>query len=237
MKNSIFSVMLTAMFMLMGWSAFAQPAQGTLKLEIIEATSDNPQMAAGLEMMKGTITEVVYQNGQSVTKMNMMGGMVEIDVKMSKDGNMDMLMNAMGNKMWIQASKTELNLAKAENDSPLADLDFDYDEDDRKEIAGFDCFKMIATAPGNEDFKLEAYITEDIKINAAVMQGIDITDFRGFPLEYIFDAGMMKMTVSTTEYSDEVVDGAFELDTNGYTKMSYDEFLNSMGQMGGGIGF
>ena len=229
--------MLTAMFLLVGWSAFAQPAQGTLKLEIIEATSDNPQMAAGLEMMKGTITEVMYQDGQSITKMNMMGGMVEVDVKMGKEGNMDMLMNAMGNKMWIQASKTDLDLAQAENDSPLADLDFEYDESDRKEIAGFDCFKMIATAPGSDEFKLEAYITEDIKINAAVMQGIDITEFRGFPMEYIFDAGMMKMTVSTTEFSDEVAEGAFELDTNGYTKMSYEEFLNSMGQMGGGMGF
>ena len=73
-------------------------SEGYVKMEITEVTSDNPQMAQGLEMMIGTQTELFFNKEKSVNKMSMMGGMVEnntyVDFNTDK---INILMNAMGN--------------------------------------------------------------------------------------------------------------------------------------------
>ena len=83
-------------------------SEGYVKMEITEVTSDNPQMAQGLEMMIGTQTELFFNKEKSVNKMSMMGGMVEnntyVDFNTDK---INILMNAMGNKMWIETNKDE----------------------------------------------------------------------------------------------------------------------------------
>ncbi len=212
--------------------SFALKGQnGTLKMEIIEATSENPQVAAQLEMMKGTQVDVSYKGKQSLTKMNMMGGMVKVDIKLAESGDMDMYMDMMGQKMWIPSTKAELEMAKAE--SGASDPDIKYFERDTKKIAGFNCYKMVLTSPDNEDFKLEAYITEDILINAAVIQNVDISQFKGFPLEYTINAPNMAMTFTTTDYSDTVDESVFDVNTSGYKKMTLKELQSMMGGMGG----
>lgn len=213
----------------------AQGDKGTLTMEITDVSSDNEQMAAGLEMMKGTMLTVHYKGKESLSKLNMMGGMVKTDIKMNSAGDMDMYMDAMGQKMWIPTTKAEMDKAKAEN--PEAnDFDIEYDEADTKVIAGFNCYKMTLTSPSNAAFKLDAYVTEDIDINAQVIQNIDITEFKGFPLEYTIDMGMMKMTFSTTDYKETVDESVFDINTDGYKKMTMEEFQQQMGGMGG-MGF
>ena len=214
----------------------AQTNQGALVMEITEATSDNPQIAAQLAMMEGTETNVYFKDGQSLTRINMMGGMVMIDMLSKANGDTDMLFNMMGQKIWVASTKAEQELFAADNENLLADLEVSYDESDTKTIAGFECYKMTASAPANEDFALEAYITDQIKIDASVIRGVDITKFRGFPLEYIINNGTMQMTITASTFSTEVDDSVFEIDTNGYTKMTMEEFMTQMGQMGG-MGF
>ncbi len=229
MKKSIF---LSFFLMFCSMMIMAQD-QGTLTMAITDVSSDNEQMAAGLEMMKGTELKVTYDGKRSMTKMNMMGGMVKTDIKMSEEGNMDMYMDMMGQKMWIPATKAEMEKAQAESGADQ-EFDYQYDENDTKEIAGFNCYKMTMTTPANPEFTLTAYVTEDIDINAAVIQNVDITKFKGFPLEYTMDMGMMKMTFSTTEFSKEADLSVFEVDTKGYKKMTMEEFQAQMGAMGGG---
>lgn len=208
--------------------------EGYIKMEITDVITENQEMAAMLEMMKGTETEVYFQDGKSLTNMNLMGGMVQMKNMLDKDGNMNMFMDAMGNKMHVETTKMEMDKMKAENPNPMDDLDITYDENDRKKIAGYDCYKMIAKGKGDaSSFNIEAYVTEDIKINASVMQGIDLGIFKGFPLEYIIDAGQMKLVSTTMEIKDEVDSKVFVIDDSGYTKMSMEEFMGSMGQMGG----
>ncbi len=220
--------------------AVAQSDKGTITMEIVDVTSDNQQVAAQLQMMKGTQLNVYYKGQVSVTSMNMMGGMVVTNVKMSEKGDMDMLMTMMGQKIWVQASKAEQDRARAENANAMTDLDIEYDESDTKNIAGFDCYKMIVTSPDNEGFKLEAYITPKLKINAAMIQNVDISEFRGVPLEYIISSavpgmgGSMNMVFSTTNYSNDVDDAMLQLNTDGFTKMTLQEFMSSMG---GAMGF
>ena len=123
-------------------------------MEIVDASSTDSQVATQLEMMKGTKISVSYMGEKSLTKMNMMGGLINVDVKMSENGDMDMYMDMMGQKMWIPSTKAELDLAKAE--AGASDPEFVYDESDTKEIAGFQCYKVTMTNPDAEGFKLEA---------------------------------------------------------------------------------
>jgi hypothetical protein len=235
MKKSLlglFALLFSAVIM----PVISQGKVGTLTMEIVDVSSDNEQMAAGLEMMKGTQMVVSYKDKESMTKLNMMGGMVKTDIKMNADGDMDMFMDMMGQKMWIASTKLEMDKAKAQNPA-ASDFDMEYDESDRKNIAGFDCYKMIMTTPGNADFKLEAYVTEEIDINAQVIQNVDISTFKGFPLEYTLDMGVVKMTFSTTDFKKTVDESVFNVKTDGYKKMTMAEFQSQMGGMGGGFGF
>ncbi len=216
--------------MIFSVAVFAQ--NGALTMEVVEANSTDAQVGAQLEMMKGTKLSVSYMGEKSMTKMNIMGGLVNIDIKMSENGNMDMYMDMMGQKMWIPSTKAELDLAKAE--AALSDPEFVYDESDTKEIAGFECYKVTMTNPDLEGFVLEAYITEEIKTNAAVIQNVDISQFKGFPLEYTINSSTPDMTITftTTDYTADVDASVFDVNTNGFTKMTMEE-LQALGGAGG----
>ncbi len=215
----------------------AQLSEGTMTLEITDVTSDNPQVAAMSDMMKGNQTVVYFKDGTSLTKMNMMDGMIKIDVRVDSEENTDMLMEMMGNKMWVAATKAENDRMKAENDNPLEEMEISYDEGDTKEIAGYDCYKMIVTFPDADNASLEAYITEGLKINAPVIQGVELEGFKGFPLEYTFNNGMMNITVTTASLETTVDASVFDLNTSGFQKMTMQELMDMMGGMGGSFGF
>lgn len=216
-------------------SAQKEISEVYIKMEITEASSENQEMAQMLEMMKGTETEVYYKDGRSLTKMNMMGGMINIKNVVESDGNTDMYMDAMGNKMHVESTKLEAEKLKAENPNPMNDLEFEYDKSDTKTIAGYKCYKMIAKVKDADadGLQVHGYITEDIKINASI-QGVDVSEFPGFPLEFVMDVpGTMKMVMSTVDIKDSVDGGVFKIDNSGYKKMSMEEFMSAMGGMGG----
>jgi len=206
---------------------------GALTIEVVDASSTDSQMAAQMEMVKGTSISVSYMGENSMTKINSMGGLVNIDVKMSENGDMDTYMDMMGQKMWIPSTKAELDLAKAE--AGASDPELIYDESDTKEIAGFQCYKVTMTNPDVDGLVIEAYITEEIKANAAVIQGVDIGAFRGFPLEYTIknETPNMNLTFTTTDYSADVDASVFDVKTNGYTKMTMEELQSLLGGAGG----
>ena len=92
MKNLLIYAFLLIGFSFGNTQLIAQSDQGTLTMEIIDVSSDNEQVAAGLEMMKGTVMTVHYKGKESLSKLNMMGGMVKTDIKMNAAGDMDMYM-------------------------------------------------------------------------------------------------------------------------------------------------
>lgn len=192
--------------------------KGYVKMEITDVSSDDEQMAQMLEMMKGTETEVFFAEGQSLTVMNMMGGMVQVKNMLNAEGDMNMYMDAMGNKIHMQASKAELMKAKAEQPSGFDDLEFEYDMEDTKEIMGFKCYKMKSVDDEDSEMKFEAYITEEIKTNAAIIQGADLSKFKGFPLEYNIDMGQMSMIITCKDFKKEVDSAVFDIKADGYQK-------------------
>ncbi len=234
MKNQLFS--LFCLLLSVGLM-HAQSSEGTLSMELVDVSSDNPQVAQFAEMMKGTSMIVSFQGSKSLSEMNMMGGMVDMKILAKEDGTVDMLMNMMGQKMYIPTNKLEQEKAKAMSGQQMPELDITYDENDKKQIAGFNCYKMIVKAKDVQGFGMTAYVTEEIVVKANIIQNIDMSKFKGFPLEYTIDAGEMAMTFSAKKYESTVDAKKFELNTSGYTKMTLEEFSEMTGGMGGAFGF
>lgn len=217
--------------------AMAQMTNGMVKVEITEATSDDEQMAMGLEMMKGTETKYFFNGDDYVTEMNMMGGMVSIKNHINtKTKKLDMLMDAMGNKMWIDSNIDE---AKAQGGSITNDdIELTYDKKDTKTIQGLKAYKFkMNVKDAQMPMEIEGYLTEEIKSDGNLIQGMENVKFQGFPLEFTLKNAMMTLKMETTEVKKDVADSVFELKTEGYKKMTMEEFKNAMGGMGGGMGF
>jgi len=209
--------------------------KGYVKMEITEATSDDPQMAMGLEMMKGSTTEIFFTDGKYLTKMNMMGGMVTMANHVdTKTEQMNMLFDAMGNKMWIESSLEEAKKNKPTQD--MGDFKVDYDKSQTKEILGYKAYKATITIPNDQNMKVEGWVTEEIKTDANIIQGMEDLKLAGFPLEFSIVNPQMKMTFAATDIKDTVEDSVFEIKTDGYKKMTMEEFTQQMGGMGG-MGF
>lgn len=235
-KNiSIIASLILAIFM--STSIVAQEGSGTIVYEIVEASSDDPQAAQFAEMMKGTETLVYFKDKESLTKINMMGGLIKVDLKKDKEENLDMLVDAMGQKMWVNSPKLEQDRLKAEADDPMEYMEIEYDMDDTKTIAGYECFKMSVDFPDAEGFRLEAYVTDQVDVRPSIIQGVDIADFKGLPLEYKFLNPQMNLTVSAKSFDDTVDASVFELNTAGFQKLTMKEFLELTQQFGGGGGF
>lgn len=229
--KGIFSIALLALFAVA--NVTAQDDKGTITLEITDVTSDNPQVAAFAEGMKGSETIVFFRGAESLTRVNMMGGMVKIDVKIDAEENSDMLMDAMGNKIWVPSTKLEQARMKAESDNPMDEMEISYDKADTKEIAGYQCYKMTVEFPDAEDSGIVGYVTEAITIRPNFIRGVDISEFEGFPLEFTFSNPQMNMTMSTKSIETTLDESVFDLNTSGYQKMTMAEFA----EMSRGMGF
>ncbi len=92
--------------------------------------------------------------------------------------------------------------------------------------------KMTIQNPAMEDMNVSAYITEEIKTKANIIRGFESLEYAGFPLEFTVGNAMFAMTMTTKAIEDKVDDAKFTIDTNGYKKMTMEEFQKSFGNMG-----
>ena len=205
--------------------------KGTIKMEITQVGSEDAQTAQMLEMMKGTSFTVIFKGEESITKTSMMGGMVNTDVKMNKkSGKMDMYMDMMGQKMWIETDEAEAQ--KGQIKPTIEEVN-----SDTKELLGYKTFRVNIKNAEAPDMKISAYITKEIKAPVNGIQGLQAVELSGFPLMVIMESPQMSMTIETKELSEEMDESALTVDTAGYKKMTMEEFQKSMGGMGGGMGF
>jgi len=208
--------------------------EGYVKMEIIDVKSDKPELAMQLEMAKGSITEVFFTKGKYKTATNSMGGMFlmedHVNVETKKR---DLLTNLMGNKTWIDTNLEEENIL---NPDKLNEEDFtvEYDKTQTKDILGYKTYKVTITAK-DKGMSGEGWITDQIKTDANLIQGMKGLNLEGFPLEFTVTIPMMKgqVTVIATEIRDSVDESDFILKTDGYTKKTMKEFTDSMGGMSG----
>lgn len=209
-----------------------QISEGKVVMELTDISSDDPQTAAMMEMMKGSQTIINFNKTGHASKMSMMGGMVEVKTYVNNENKMfDMLMDMMGQKFWIQSSLDELS--KGEEAKQAQNAKVEYNKESTKKIMGYNCYAMTVTMPDNPDLKLTGFVTEDIKTDANIIQGMQAIKFAGFPIEYTLTTPMVKMTMTAVEIKETADASDLTAQTGGYTKMTMDEFKKKMGGMGG----
>lgn len=208
--------------------------EGYIKLEITEVTSEDKNMASQLKMMEGSITEVYFTDGKYRTSSNMMGGMAIMENHINVESRkVDMLFSMMGKKMWIDTNLDEAKQSKMGVQN-VEDYKVEYDKSQTKEILGYSTYKVIITSD-KQGMSAEGWITEQIKTDANIIQGMEDLKLAGFPLELTISVSAMKskMTMAATEIKDTVDASSFVLKTDGYEKMTMKEFMDSMGGMMG----
>lgn len=216
--------------------------EGVITMEITDVSSDNEQVEAQMQMMKGSQTEYHFNADNSLVKMNMMGGMINMTFHTDNTSeDMTMLFDMMGNKMMVESTKAEREESQDEDAlDAMKGLKVVYDENDTKEILGYKCVKAnISNPEGEEDegMAFTMYIARDIKASANMIQGLSEIELEGFPLAYELITPQMTMSMEAKDLKKEVSAEAFKLETGGYQKMTMEEFRESMGGMGGGMGF
>lgn len=239
MKSIKFLLIATLAFITANISAQTLTS-GSIKMEITEVNSDNEQMAAGLEMMKGMVTEYIFNEDYSMSSSDIMGGMVKTKSLVdNKTEEMTMLMDMMGNKMHVESTKLEREKAQMGAEDMMDGVEIKYDDADTKTLLGFECTKATVTGIGGDEMNMSftMYVAKDLKASSKMIQGMDKLSLEGFPLEYTLETDQMSMTYAATEIKKEISKDVFELKTAGYTKMSWDEFTEQMQAMGGGMGF
>jgi len=205
--------------------------KGMIKMELTKVESDDPQMAMQLEMMKGSLTEVHFNENQYFTNMSMMGGMVEIKNHVNeKENKMNMLFDMMGQKMWIESNLEEAQSKEQKDIAALSEIK--YDKSETKDILGYKCYKMTITNPEMDGMAVSGFVTQDIKTKANLVQGFQSLKFEGYPMEFTIGNPQFSMTMTAVEIKDTVDDKIFKLNTTGYTKMSMEEFQKNMGGFG-----
>ena len=230
------------LFAVFGFSMFSLQAQdklneGYIKYEITDILSEDEQMQAMLGMMKGTTNEVYFNKKQALTKMNMMGGMMKMTFLSNlEDKSGTMLFDAMGQKYMVPMSAEDAKVQEEKMAENTGNIEFEYLKDDVKTIAGYECYRVAMKSTDIEGFEMSAYVTEDIISDANIMQGIESTKLKGFPLEYIVNNGQFSMVFSAIEILKELDITVFNIDTKGFKEMTMEEFQDAMGQMGG-MGF
>ncbi len=242
--NKITVLLMSFLFLTFGVNLTAQElTQGTIVLELTDISSEDEQTAAGLEMMKGMSTTYVFNDKYAYSTMDMMGGMIKSTSLMDRaDEKMDLLIDAMGNKMYIESTKAERDELQSNDQMAelLENVDIKYHDEDTKEILGYKCTKVtISPKEGAEDevpMKFILYVAKDIKASSQMIQQFQSFDIDGFPLEFTIDMNVGTMTYTTTELSKEVDEKLFKIKTAGYQKMTMKEFSEQMQGMGG-MGF
>lgn len=238
--NKIFSIIASVAFVFASFSAsHAQKTmkQGMISMELTEVSAEDPAMNAQLGMMKGSTTNLYFNQDKTMTKMDMMGGMMEMTIVADSDtkaGFMLFNMDMLGQK--VKVDITEEDAAQRQKESEATEFEVTYDKSDTKEIAGYKTYKAMISGPQLQGATITAYVTQDIKIDADVIQGVDASKIDGFPLEYTMNAQGIKMVYTTVEIKDDIDASVFDVNTDGYETQTMEEFTKTMGAMGG-MGF
>lgn len=238
MKNMKYLVLLLFGFGVM--PSFAQDvlSEGSIKMEITDVNSDNEQVAAQLEMIRGTQTNYYFNEEKSLVTADMMGGMIKMQSLVNnEDEFLTFLFDAMGQKMMVKSSKEDRAEMEEAQEEAMEGVEITYDEEDTKEILGYNCIKATLTGTDEMPMNFTMWVAPDIQASNKLIQGMQAFELTGFPLEYVLEMEQMSMTYSATELLTEVDASVFELNTSGYTEMTWEEFQDTMGNFGGGMGF
>ncbi len=210
--------------------------KGYIKIEVTNVFSENEQMQAMSGMLKGSTTEIYFTSKKSYSKVNMMNGMSVIQNVNDYDKKENlMLMSVMGQKMMVKMNEEEVKELESAN-VDQGDLEYKHFHDQTKEILGFKCHKVEMKINAEQEVGMSLWVTEEITTKTQVGSGIQTEKLGGFPLEYVISVGgQLDMTMTATKFEQDFDEKVFEMDTSGYKEMTMEEYIESLGQMGGGF--
>lgn len=184
----------------------------------------------GTEMMKGSTVSIFITEDKTHTDMNMMDGMMVIKTYVdTKNEKTTMLIDVMGKKTSVDVTKEEMEEIKEKNKDEDSKTVYTYDKKITKKILGYKCYQVkVKSTKGSE---MIMFITEKIDLNPAAAEGmegqsiIDYNSLKGFPLEYTIVVKQgTTMTYTAKEVSGKVDESVFDIDDEGYKKMTMEEF-------------
>lgn len=232
-KLGTFAILLVAMTITSCNSSKKTTAAGGVKTVseghiVYDISADGAAGAA----LNGSTMEIYFTPDNAKMAMNMMSGMMKID--MIVDNNKKeglMLMDMMGQRKAAKMSKEELEEKEKEqvNKKPQkAEYINNY-----KTIAGYKCQEVRVTMDGLDDPAV-VFVTEQIKPAHLDKVNMQFSGLKGFPLSWTIEQAGMKMTMVASKISLSKVDKkVFDMTIpSGYTETTIEE----MQQMGGGMG-
>ena len=182
-----------------------------------------PEQAA---MMEGMEMKTIFKNGKIRSEWNSAFGS-SVTVTDGK-GGYTTLMDQMGQKIFM---KGKVDDAKKKEDK-LKDPKINY-VSETKSIAGYECKKaIIETETGKgESVKSTVWFTDKFApIESGGGRGMQFPGLKGVPLEFEMPQGPMTIKVTASNVSTtSVSDSKFEVSTEGYTEMSPEDMMKSMG--------
>ena len=214
-------------------TAQKQITQGYVKMEITDVTTDNEQLAMQLEMMKGSLTEIYFDQNTSLTSSDMMGGMIKMKTFTDREkDNFDLTFDMMGQKMWINEKLSSMGSdpkkVALENSTKVT-----VDKNNTKTILGYKCYEFTVTSPELEGISVKGYLTEDIKAVKGLLQNFPSLELAGFPIEYSLVNPTMSIKMTSKEIKTTVDPSKMVIKTDGFKKLTMAEFQKQMGGMGG----
>lgn len=226
MKKNV--LILLTVFAFFSFTSMAQEVtKGYMKYEVTDVKTEDendPNAEMIKNMLEGTVTRVYFDGPSSLTRMSMMGGMMDMRILVDKDQNTEMYIDAMGQKILTKVSKEEADKMQEETKAPT----FVQHRDKTKKIQGYDAFLVTMDMGDAEGVPgMEYWVTDQIKTNAVISQGVDNDLLGGIPLEFtVVIPGQFSMTTSLTEFKNDFKSTVFEFDKSGYKEMSIEEISN-----------
>jgi hypothetical protein len=188
-------------------------------------------------MLAGATMEFVFKGDLVKTSINL-GMMMSMNIIMdnkSEKGMMLMSIPMMGKNIAVEMTPEDIKKAKEEQKTNQSKANIEYFKKSKKKIAGYKCYKAVATISGMPD-PITLYITDKIKPTGQSQIQSQIPGLTGFPLMYEITAQGMKISFQASEvknFTPETAD--FEMSIpDGFEKLTMEELKEmGMGSMGG----
>ena len=199
--------------------------EGKIVFEVTDVKSQEPTA----NMIKGSTFAITFDDDNLLAKVDMMGGMMAMTFLMSEDAKVPtMLMDMMGQKIQLEISEEDMGETDMDPEKmDLSDVQVKY-VGGTKEIAGYNCRTANVTVEGQT---FQMFTTDKIKIDNDMAEKV-VDHFGGFPLGMMVDAEGTAITIMAKSVDSRLDKSAFKLNTEGYQKMTPEEFGKQMGGFG-----
>lgn len=219
MKNILFNgrfYLVIALSLFLSLYSLAQGPSGYIKYNM--SYTESNMTKEELEMMPEE-TEMWFKGDLVKLRMPMGMGM-QSDVLILKD-KVVLLMDLMGNKLAMESTKTEVE----EQNSASKKVVVKLITGETKNIAGFECKKAMLSTPGEKD--MIVWYSDKIKSN--VSWYFQMSEIKGFPLEFSMKTGEISVRMTAKEVRMEHVDDIEFSVSSDYKVMSQADMMKMMG--------